>query len=195
MNSELVPCPGCGRGYDADRFALGRSLHCGCGARVGRRWESELSAGEPRLFADAMLGGLARWLRALGWDTAWEADIPDARLVRRSVEEGRVLLTRDRRIPEEWWIGNLLLLKRDAPLEQLREVMNALGLAPREWFTRCTRCNVPLQPVPAEEVADRVPPSVRERGEELVRCPACERVYWQGSHTERMRREVARVLG
>jgi uncharacterized protein with PIN domain len=192
---ESIPCPGCGRGYDQARFPGGRTLTCACGTRVGRRLRVDRGAGPPRFMVDSMLGGLARWLRALGYDAAWEAEIADPELVRRGVEEGRWILTRDRRLAEDWWIDGLLLLRSDDPLEQLREVAEAVGLSPEGIFTRCLRCNVPLRALSRKDAGERVPPAVRAEGGRLAECPACRRVYWEGSHTARMRREVERALG
>lgn len=191
-----VPCPGCGRGYGAGRFATGRSLQCACGARVGLRRETGIGREErPRFLADVMLGGLARWLRALGYDTAWEAEIADDELVRRGLEERRMILTRDTRLVEEWWLDALVRVSAEAPLEQLREVADRFGLSAGAVFTRCLRCNVPLEPVSREEAAGRVPPDVLAGPGEIRRCPRCGRLYWEGSHTARMRQEIARALG
>jgi uncharacterized protein with PIN domain len=190
-----LPCPGCGRHYDEARFAGGRTLTCACGARVGRRLPVARGAGPPRFQVDAMLGGLARWLRVLGYDAAWEAEIADPELVRRGVEEGRWILTRDRRLAEEWWVEGMVLPGSDDPLAQLREVAEAVELSTAGIFTRCLRCNVPLRALPPEQAGARVPPAVRARGGPLAECPACARAYWEGSHTARMRREVERALG
>ena len=194
----MVHCPGCGRPYPDDgRFALGRTLTCACGARVGRRAESgwRTEGGPPRFMVDSMLGALARWLRTLGYDAAYEREIADAELVRRGAEEERLVLTRDRGLAEAWWSEGILLLRSESPLDQLREVAEAAGLSAEEVFTRCTRCNLPLEPVPAGAVEARVPPAVREERREFRGCPGCGRTYWEGSHTARMRRTVARALG
>jgi len=192
-DADTVPCAGCGRAYEAARFGGGRTFLCACGARVGRRMERRFD-GRPRFWADAMLGGLARHLRALGYDTAWESPIDDADLVRRAVADGRILLTRDVGIGEEWWIGGLVLLGSDDPLEQLREVAARFGVDDAAAFTRCTRCNAVLEPVSAEEAGDAVPPAVREANLPLMRCPGCGRVYWEGSHTRRMRETLGQAL-
>ncbi|HEV2150013.1 MAG TPA: Mut7-C RNAse domain-containing protein [Longimicrobiaceae bacterium] len=192
-----IPCPGCGRGYPDDgRFALGRTLTCACGARVERRAESAWREEDPpRFFADSMLGGLARWLRTLGYDAACEGEIADAELVRRGAEERRLVLTRDRGLAGAWWSEGVLLVRSEDPLEQLREVAAEAGLDADALFTRCTRCNLPLAEPSAEQVAARVPEAVRAAGAELRGCAGCGRVYWEGSHTARMRRMVGRALG
>ena len=197
MHASEIPCPGCGRAYsDGGRFALGRTRVCACGARVGRRATVEWRAGEaPRFFADSMLAGLARWLRVLGFDAAHEDTIDDAELVRRGAEERRLVLTRDRGLAEGWWTDGVVLLRSDDPLEQLREVAEAAGIGAAAMFSRCTRCNLPLGEAPAGAVEERVPEEVRADGRPLRGCAGCGRVYWEGSHTDRMRRAVERALG
>ncbi len=140
-----------------------------------------------------MLAGLARWLRVLGYDTAYEAEIADAELVRRGTEEGRCVLTRDRGLAGTWRTEDVLLLRSGDPLEQLREVADATGIGTEGIFTRC---NLPLEEVPRDgAVAARLPESVRAARRELRGCPGCGRVYWEGSHTDRMRRAVNGALG
>ncbi len=193
-----IACPACGRHYDVTLFQFGRTIHCTCGARVGleQRVGPPVSGKRPRFIADAMLGRLARWLRALGFDTAYDKAITDEELVRRAFEEGRYMLTRDRRLLEQWRIHGCLVVESEAPLEQLREVVAHLGLRPPEaLFTRCLVCNRELVPAGADEVESRVPPAVRERHDAFVRCRDCGRVYWEGSHARRMRSALVRVFG
>jgi hypothetical protein len=184
-----VRCSRCGRGYDVARFAHGRTLDCACGARVGvDPPATPRAAGEPRFLADAMLGRLARWLRILGFDTAYRDDWSDAELARRAFEEDRILLTRDRRLPDRWRVPRVLVLGSEGPGEQLREVARAFprGASTRA-FTRCSRCNAPLEAATRESVAAAVPPRVLRDQREFRRCPGCARVYWEGSHVARMR--------
>jgi uncharacterized protein with PIN domain len=182
-----VPCPRCGRSYDGALFAFGRTLHCTCGARVGCG-ERAVLEGAPRFAADAMLGRLARWLRILGFDTSWEAHVADETLVRSAIAEGRIVLTRDRRLPEEWTVAPIVVLRAEDLRGQLGELGSRLDLPPHARpFTRCNRCNEPLLRASAARVAGRVPPSVAATHTEFLRCPRCERVYWEGSHVARMR--------
>lgn len=193
-----VPCPECGREYDITLFQFGRTIHCTCGARVGleKRVGPRLPASESRFIADAMLGRLARWLRLLGFDTAYDPHVADEELVRRGLVEGRHVLTRDRALPEEWRVAHCTVLDGDDLDAQVAEVVERFDLEERiRLFSRCPDCNVALEPVPEEEVRRRVPPRVLELQDAFSRCPGCGRVYWAGSHTERIRRRLHRVLG
>ena len=192
-----VTCSRCGREYDITLFQFGRTIHCACGSRVGLepRVRAVAEAGEIRFLVDAMLGRLARWLRIIGCDASFDSALSDADLARRAFEEERVVLTRDRALPEEWRIPRVLVLESELPLEQLRDVVRSYGLDWREQlFSRCSRCNVAIEPATREAIADRVPPRVLRERREFFTCPACERVYWEGSHLERMQRTLEHVL-
>jgi hypothetical protein len=157
--------------------------------------ERRLEAAERRFFADAMLGRLARWLRLLGFDCAWEADIPDERLVRRALEEKRVILSRDRRLPEEWQVSDIHLVRAEKARDQLGEVLRHFDLAAEvKLLSRCSRCNARLGPAALADVTGRVPARVLERHASFSACPECGRIYWEGTHTERIRRFVDDLL-
>ena len=195
--ASAVRCPGCSREYDASLFAFGRTLHCTCGARVGSapRAPAPDPGGDPRFFADAMLGRLARWLRILGYDTRYEAHVEDAVLVRKSIEEERVILTRDRTLPEEYRVAALVLVEAERPEEQLRELVRRFRLDTEgRLFTRCSRCNAELESVSREQIAEGVPPRVLREHDRFKRCPGCGRIYWEGSHANRIRDAIRRTL-
>lgn len=192
-----VTCPGCGRGYDVTLFQFGRTIDCACGRRVGQAApERDVVRGpETRFYCDAMLARLARWLRALGYDTRHDARVDDEVLARTAVREERLILTGDRSLPDEWRVGGCLVVGDDAPLELLRRVHRRLDLEdPPAPFSRCLECNGLLRSVSPTSVGDTVPPRVRREQEEFRRCTECGRVYWEGSHVRRMRRTLEVAL-
>jgi uncharacterized protein len=202
LKPVAIPCPGCGREYDVTLFQFGRTISCTCGSRVGLEKRvgpapRESAEGAPSFLTDAMLGRLARSLRALGYDTVYDPVIEDGDAVRRAVDEGRILLTRDRALPVEWRIEGVVVVEAQDLEGQLREVDLRVGLALREGalFSRCLRCNTPLEPLSGEEPLSGVPFRVRREGRGLRWCPSCEQAFWQGSHTDRMRRRFERVVG
>jgi uncharacterized protein with PIN domain len=143
-----------------------------------------------------MLGRLARWLRILGYDTRYEAHVEDAALVRVALQEERVILTRDRALPEEFRVPALVLVETERPTDQLRELITRFALdTERGLFTRCSVCNASLEPASREQIARRVPPRILREHDDFKRCPGCERVYWKGSHAERIRAAIRRALG
>lgn len=150
---------------------------------------------EHRFLADAMLGRLARWLRALGFDTTYDATAGDPELVRRAAAEARIVLTRDVHLLRELRPERALQIHGDMPLTQLRQVVDALSLPPpAELFTRCLLCNTPLDAVADGERAAVVPPAARALPGPVRRCARCGRVYWPGSHARRMRADLERAL-
>jgi len=192
-----VPCPGCGRQYDVALFPFGRTIHCTCGRRVGLEARVRFAEpeGAPRFIADAMLGRLARWLRIMGFDSAYDGHIEDADLMRRSLEEQRAVLTRDRALPDEWRVTSIYVVASETGVDQLREVVRAFDLRAKvKLFTRCSVCNARLDPVSRDSVRSNVPERIFTSHEDFRRCPECTRVYWRGSHADRMERTVARIL-
>jgi len=141
-----------------------------------------------KLLCDHMLGSLARWLRFMGYDTAYPEPGPDRALVERVRLENRILLTRDKELAGR--VAGAIQIHSDNLEEQIREVATALPLRLVDPLSRCSLCNELLVPAPLEEVNDLVPEGVRSRHQLFWRCPSCRRVYWQGTHWDKM---VARL--
>ncbi|MDQ4127428.1 MAG: Mut7-C RNAse domain-containing protein [Actinomycetota bacterium] len=149
---------------------------------------------------DAMLGGLAKWLRAAGYDAYYAregTDVSDRTLVAKALEEDRVLLTSDggfleRKPVRDGRVGFLKL--PHLPLEdQLRLVVEHFGLVRCQG--RCMECNGELEIVQPGAVTGRVPPGVIRDHEEFFRCSRCGRVFWHGSHWDRIGDRLSRVFG
>jgi uncharacterized protein with PIN domain len=150
---------------------------------------------EPRFVADAHLGGLARMLRMLGFDTLYDNHFHDDTIVALGEQDGRIVLTRDRELLKRRAVTHGCYVHALKSEEQLREIVERLDLARRaKPFTLCLHCNVPLRPVDKASVLDRLPPRVREHYARFSACDACGRVYWEGSHWRNMRRMLAGLL-
>jgi uncharacterized protein with PIN domain len=142
-----------------------------------------------------MLGRLALWLRLLGFDTFYEADVDDAALARRALDEQRTLLTRDRALLEAWSLPDAYLVAAEDSQAQLHEVARRFQLASHAHpFSRCSRCNTPLEAASLDAVRTRIPPRVAATHVSFLRCPACRRIYWEGSHVSRMRQVLDDAL-
>ena len=149
-----------------------------------------------RFLADAMLGRLARWLRALGYDTAQlPVHTADADIVALAHREDRVLLTRDRHLLRELRPVLAHEVRHDDPLQQLRDVVTALALAPPgRLFTRCLLCNAVLQELDLASALPLLPEGGLGIAGPVRQCPLCGRLYWDGSHVRRMRAALERAL-
>jgi uncharacterized protein with PIN domain len=143
--------------------------------------------GRPRFIADSHLGGLARMLRMAGFDTAFRNEYDDREIAECAERELRIVLTRDLELLKLRMIRHgayVHALKAEA---QFAEVVRRFDLLPHfAPFSRCLLCNVPLHDVDKEAVIDQLPPSVRAHQQRFRRCPSCQRIYWPGSHWERM---------
>jgi len=153
---------------------------------------------EVSFIADSNVGKLARWLRMMGYDTLFFKDIDDSLLIRIAIKEGRVVLTRDsgivrRRVITKGQVS-AILTRSDDPKEQLRQVLAELKLDCRlQQFTRCLECNQTLLPRSKDEVKDLVPPYVFGTQTQYMQCPSCGRVFWKGTHWQRMKKELDKL--
>jgi uncharacterized protein len=154
------------------------------------------SGSEPRFVLDIHLGRLTAHLRMLGMDCFYpDREYSDLQLALASVEQERILLSRDRHLLMYKFITQGYLLRSLEPEEQLLEVVQRFSL--RCWirpFQRCLRCNHPLQPVSKAEVLHRLEPLTRLYFEEFSICTACDQVYWKGSHHEHMLALIERAV-
>lgn len=151
---------------------------------------------DTRFVLDAHLGRLARFLRLLGFDTVYDADLDDPDLVGCSAREGRILLTRDVELLKHGALTHGSFVRSTEPEEQLLEVVRRFhlsgGVRP---YTRCMVCNAPLADVAVDEVIDLVPPRTAHHAEVFRRCTGCGKVYWRGAHTDRLDGLVAEARG
>lgn len=148
-----------------------------------------------RFVADAHLGGLARLLRMTGFDTLYDNGFDDAEIEQLAEREGRIVLTRDRELLKRRGVTHGCYVRALQTAQQLHEIFDRLDLARNARpFSLCLHCNAPLRPVAKALVLDRLPPSVALRHEHFSTCDQCRRVFWEGSHWQRMRQLVAAVI-
>jgi len=145
--------------------------------------------GKPRpLFVvDVNLGKLARLLRMLGFDAAYRNDFNDREIAELAAGEGRIVLTRDRRLLRFKVIEHGYWLRSDDPAEQIREVAKRYALSSIiKPFKRCLVCNGVIEPVEKEKVIERLEPRTKIYYDEFYSCSGCGKIYWKGSHYEHM---------
>jgi uncharacterized protein with PIN domain len=140
-----------------------------------------------------MLGRLAKWLRIMGFDTAYFIKIDDNDVVEFALREGRILLTRDTLLIKRRKIqGHYFFVKGNDFRTQLREVITHFSLNKKLAFlTRCIRCNQELTKIEREAVQGKVPVYVFNTQSMFGICPDCKRIYWQATHKEKMEHEIA----
>ena len=146
---------------------------------------------DPKFVLDVHLGKLAAYLRMLGFNAVYQSCFSDPELVRISSSEHRILLTRDRGLLKHASITHGYWLRETDSRRQAAEIVHRFDL-PRciRPFTRCMACNGTLHEVGMDRACQAVPPAIAQRHDQFQQCPDCGRVYWKGSHYDRMQRWI-----
>lgn len=135
----------------------------------------------PAFVLDVHLGTVARWLRLVGVDTAYDTDADDDALIEQANAAHRVLLTQDRGLlrRRSLWLG--AYVRGDEPRGQFADVLDRFAPPLAPW-TRCVACNALLSPVAKADIEGLLEPGTRRTYQEFARCQGCGRVYWRGAH-------------
>jgi uncharacterized protein len=150
---------------------------------------------EIRFILDVHLGKLAKSLRLFGFDAFYDTDFDDIDIIRFSLSDKRIILTRDKELLKSRDAAPGFRILSQKPDEQLTEVFRRFGLKSQvKPFTRCTECNSLLEDVPKEKIIHRLYPKTCEYYFSFKKCPGCDRIYWEGSHYERMRKYIDSVI-
>lgn len=140
-----------------------------------------------RFLVDENVAGLVPLLRALGFDTAYNRHWDDDHIAHTATAEGRVVLTRDRALLKRSLIEHGRLIRSQVVDEQLVEVLTHFKTRGQNTpFSRCLRCNVVTEPVKKEDILHRLEPKTRKHYHTFRRCPSCDRIYWRGTHHEKL---------
>ena len=143
---------------------------------------------------DVHLGKLARILRLLGFDVVYRNDFDDIAIIRISLDEHRIILTRDRRMLFNKVITHAHWLHTTDAEKQANEVLWRFDLFGQiRMFYRCPVCNGLVRSVEKEAVLDRLEPLTKEHYDSFFQCPDCGKIYWRGSHCERIQRRLDRI--
>jgi uncharacterized protein with PIN domain len=151
----------------------------------------------PQFACDAMLGGLARWLRAAGYDASWHEGIADPELVRLARAEGRTILSSDGDVFEFSVVRDgivpALFVPRGEPVQvQLAHVLRELGLPLRP--PRCMTCGGKLAELTKEEAVGRVPERSLACHDRFWACERCGKAFWHGTHWREIDRRLREVV-
>jgi uncharacterized protein with PIN domain len=147
-----------------------------------------------KFLVDSTAGKLARWLRILGHDTAYDPVSGPGALLARARREGRTLLSRNRSLAARD-PSTAVSVEADRLEDQLRRVREAFpGLEKAAPFTRCLVCNGLLETAARERARNRVPEYVYQTQGEFGYCPACDRFVWKATHWEAMRARLSAIF-
>jgi uncharacterized protein with PIN domain len=147
-----------------------------------------------RFVADGHLGSLTRNLRLFGFDVAYSKNADDRQLLEIMAAENRALLTRDRRLLMHAIVRHGYYPRSQDSDEQTIEVLRRFDLsdliAP---FTRCLRCNAPLEEAAKTDVIDKLEPLTKVYYDQFRRCPDCKQIYWSGSHFPKLQKRIEEI--
>ena len=151
---------------------------------------------KPCFAVDKSLGTLAKWLRILGYDTLYEADVSSREFYAR-LEDHRILITRTKKIQKAFASHNHVFIRSSFLVEQLKQVVGQIGINPVDIqpFARCIHCNLPIGEVNKNDVYGLVPDYIWETHDVFNRCRQCERIYWSGSHGKRSMEMIKKIFG
>lgn len=144
--------------------------------------------------SDGHLGTLTRYMRLLGFDVAYDQNADDRELLEVMTRQNRALLTRDRRLLMHAIVQHGYCPRSQNPDEQTIEVIRRFELseliAP---FTRCLRCNAPLEEADKAEIMDKLEPLTKIYYDQFRRCPNCKQIYWPGSHFPKLQKKIEEI--
>lgn len=144
-----------------------------------------------RFIADEHLGRLAKYLRLCGFDTVFAGSLADSQIIDIALQDNRIILSKDRELMSNRKAAGGCRIISERPALQLSEVINKYGL--KEYFkpfSRCTNCNGQLETVSVDEILDSLPQRTRNFYSHFMRCCSCGKIYWEGSHYNRMKKFI-----
>ncbi len=155
---------------------------------------------QTEFIADINVGGLARWLRMMGYDTLLFREKDDSKMIEIGLKEDRVILTRNSQIMKRRIVASgqvkAIHIEHNESRAQLRDIVETLNLDYHyKPFSLCLECNRELLPRRKEELRELVPPRVFEIQEKYMECPSCHRLYWHGTHWQAMVRALENLSG
>ncbi|MDE1766128.1 MAG: Mut7-C RNAse domain-containing protein [Thaumarchaeota archaeon] len=157
-----------------------------------------MSTYKPSFFVDAMLGNLARRLRVLGYDSKYESSIEDSDLIRMADKQRRIIVTKDENLSknaEKIGITTVLIRGNDE-IEQIVQVatkINISNFAIDSNSSKCVDCNGKIESIDKIRIMDKVPPGIYERQEKFWICRDCKKLYWEGTHFEKLQEFVQKL--
>lgn len=146
---------------------------------------------EVRFVLDVHLGTLAKYLRMLGFDSLYRNNFKDEEIIEISLSEQRIILTRDRPLLKNGQVTHGYFVRSIQPRKQLQEVILRFDLKTTiRPFGRCMECNGVIESVKKSEIAGQLYSNTKKFFDEFYRCMDCRKIYWKGSHYERMQRLI-----
>ncbi len=149
----------------------------------------------PKFVLDVHLGTLTRYMRMLGFNTKYENSSSDDEVIKLSLNEKRTIITRDLGILKHKKVTRGYFVRNTNPKKQIEEIINRFDLKSEiKEFTRCIDCNSLLRKVGKKKIIDRLPVKVKNICFQYCICKKCDKIYWQGSHYQKMKLFVDELM-
>jgi len=137
-----------------------------------------------KIICDSMLGKLAKKLRILGFDTAYQSSLKQEDILSSARKENRIILTRKANFSAKNEHPSVLFINDNDPNKQIKKVLSHFKIkrdmaAP---FSLCICCNTTLQLIEKSEAEGKVADYVFNTTDSFSRCPSCKKIYWCGTH-------------
>ena len=144
---------------------------------------------------DAHLGKLAKYLRMAGFDTLYDGNYEDNEIIDISVKTGRIILTRDKAMLRSKRVNHGYYIRNIQPIKQFKEVITKFDLISQfKILSRCLLCNLLLVKESKENAKTILSSDIILRFDNFFRCPECNRIYWKGSHYDRMNNFICNII-
>lgn len=149
----------------------------------------------PRFVIDVHLGKLSRWLRLLGFDALYSNTFEDEEIVQLALREHGIILTQDRGILKRKCVTHGYWVRAHQARLQIAEVLDRFDLYHQiHPFTRCLVCNGRVHPVEKSKILHRLQPRTKAYFDAFYQCEGCGKIYWRGSHYERMLKRMREII-
>jgi len=142
---------------------------------------------KPKFVADVHLGRLTKYLRMMGFDVYYKNNLDDEEIINISIKEIRAILTKDRGILKRNEVTRGYWVRSIKVEEQIKEVIQRFDLQKEmKEFSRCLECNDLLKSIKKATIIEQLPLKVAQTQNEFYQCPSCKKIYWKGTHQQRM---------
>jgi uncharacterized protein with PIN domain len=149
---------------------------------------------EIKFILDVHLGKLAKYLRMCGFDTVYQNDYNDKKIIEISLEENCIILTRDIGLLKVKSVSNGYFIRNQDSKAQLTEVLKHFDLYHAITpFNRCIKCNGKLESVEKEKIIQELEPLTLKYFDQFFRCIQCHSIFWEGSHFDRMSNFISTI--
>jgi uncharacterized protein with PIN domain len=145
--------------------------------------------------AEVNLGNIIKYMRALGLDVYCDSSLSTREIIDVAKRDKRIILTKNRKLLQVKNVSHGIFIHPGTTADQIRRIIDYLDIkADLKPFSRCLRCNTPLDVVPKEKILDRIPPQTIAFCDEYVLCPSCDKIYWKGTHYLHMETVIKQIL-